>query len=184
MAVKGSIAVAGLGITEMGKVYGRTATGFAAEAIGLALDDAGLGKNDLDGLLINGEPLAGDEPAAADVARASTTCAPQHHERVRLHGGDDAPVRDDGHRGRPVASCVACVYADAPLKPKGSAGAAYGAAPPASTGMDSLRAANGDYGPTPGYALAPGATCTSTAPRASSSARSPSASASGRMKNP
>ena len=35
-------AIAGLGITEMGKVYGRTATDFAAEAIALALDDAGL----------------------------------------------------------------------------------------------------------------------------------------------
>ena len=35
-------AIVGLGITEMGKIYGRTATDFAAEAIALALDDAGL----------------------------------------------------------------------------------------------------------------------------------------------
>ncbi len=47
-------AIAGLGITEMGKVYGRTATDFAAEAIALALDDAGLQAIRLDGLLING----------------------------------------------------------------------------------------------------------------------------------
>ena len=38
----------------MGKIYGRTAADFAAEAIALALDDAGLEKSDIDGLLING----------------------------------------------------------------------------------------------------------------------------------
>ena len=37
----------------MGKIYGRRAVDFAAEAIALALDDAGLTKNDIDGLLIN-----------------------------------------------------------------------------------------------------------------------------------
>ena len=44
----------GLGITEMGKIYGRSAADFAAEAVALALDDAGLQKSDIDGLLING----------------------------------------------------------------------------------------------------------------------------------
>ena len=47
-------AIAGLGITEMGKVYGRTPTDFAAEAVALALQDAGLETHDLDGLLVNG----------------------------------------------------------------------------------------------------------------------------------
>ena len=40
--MRGQTAIAGLGMTEMGKVYGRTATDFAAEALALALDDAGL----------------------------------------------------------------------------------------------------------------------------------------------
>ena len=39
--VRESVAIVGLGITEMGKVYGRTATAFAGEAIALALADAG-----------------------------------------------------------------------------------------------------------------------------------------------
>ena len=47
-------AVVGLGITPMGKIYGRSAADFAAEAVALALDDAGLRKSDIDGLLING----------------------------------------------------------------------------------------------------------------------------------
>jgi len=41
-AVRATAAIAGLGITEMGKVYGRTASDFAGEAIALALEDAGL----------------------------------------------------------------------------------------------------------------------------------------------
>ena len=40
---KGSIV--GLGVTPMGKIYGRRSVDFAAEAIALALDDAGLTKN-------------------------------------------------------------------------------------------------------------------------------------------
>src|SRR3954451_12401478 len=51
--MKGRTAIAGLGLTEMGKVYGRTATDFAAEALARALDDAGLCKDEADGLLIN-----------------------------------------------------------------------------------------------------------------------------------
>ena len=52
-------AIVGLGVTPMGKIYGRRAVDFAAEAIALALDDAGLTKNDVDGLLINAN-ISGD----------------------------------------------------------------------------------------------------------------------------
>jgi len=53
MSVKGRCAIAGLGVTPMGKIYGRSATDFALEAIELALQDAGLQKDEVDGLLIN-----------------------------------------------------------------------------------------------------------------------------------
>jgi hypothetical protein len=53
MSVKGACAIVGLGMTPMGKVYGRSATDFAIEAVELALHDAGLERNDVDGLLIN-----------------------------------------------------------------------------------------------------------------------------------
>ena len=45
-------AVCGLGITDMGRVY-RSAQELAIEAVYLALQDTGLDKDDLDGLLIN-----------------------------------------------------------------------------------------------------------------------------------
>ena len=48
-----SAAIAGLGITELGKVYGRSATDLAADAVRLAAEDAGLPLSAIDGLLIS-----------------------------------------------------------------------------------------------------------------------------------
>ena len=53
MSVKGKTAIVGLGVTSMGKIYGRSATDFAIEAVDLALQDAGLRREEVDGLLIN-----------------------------------------------------------------------------------------------------------------------------------
>src|SRR3954454_13519410 len=50
---KGDVAIAGLGLTPQGKVYDRSHMGFAVEAVRLALDDAGLKRSDVDGLLLN-----------------------------------------------------------------------------------------------------------------------------------
>ena len=52
-SLKGKFAIVGLGLTEFGKVYGRSADDFATEAIKLAVEDAGLQKSDIDGLLMN-----------------------------------------------------------------------------------------------------------------------------------
>ena len=49
--MSGSAAIVGLGITDVGKVYGRTAAEFAADAARLAVADAGLELADVDGLL-------------------------------------------------------------------------------------------------------------------------------------
>ena len=51
--LKGRAAISGLGITEMGRVYGHSGAWFACEAIRLALDDSGLRKDEIDGLLVN-----------------------------------------------------------------------------------------------------------------------------------
>ena len=45
-------AIAGLGITETGKVYGRSAADFAADVVRLAVADAGLTLEDVDGLIL------------------------------------------------------------------------------------------------------------------------------------
>ena len=51
--LRGAAAVVGLGITPQGKVFDTNAIGFAVDALKLALEDAGLGREDLDGLLVN-----------------------------------------------------------------------------------------------------------------------------------
>ena len=48
-----NFAIADLGITPMGRVYGRTSAGFAQDAVPLAVADAGLAVRDIDGLLTN-----------------------------------------------------------------------------------------------------------------------------------
>ena len=52
MTFKSKAAICGLGITDQGKVFGKTAPQFGIEAVALALQDAGLDKSDLDGMLI------------------------------------------------------------------------------------------------------------------------------------
>lgn len=51
MSLRGSTAIAGVGTTEQGELPGRSANEIAVEAIQLALDDAGLQKSDVDGLI-------------------------------------------------------------------------------------------------------------------------------------
>ena len=149
-------AIAGLGITDMGKVYGRTVSDFAGEAIALALDDAGLQASDVDGLLINGNQSDEMAPSLQFCARASRSHAGQRDERVRI----DAPATMLQYAAHAIesgqANVVACVYADAPLtegesiSQSGYSGKRFNA-----PGLAGLRFAYGDYGPANSmYALA------------------------------
>ena len=148
----GKCAIAGLGVTGMGRIYGRDAADFAAEAIKLALADAGLKKEELDGLLINSGVSPGLDLSLQNIlglrdlkllnhmnAWGSTAGAMVQFAAMAVHAG--------------MANVVACVFADAPLTPSRSAGEAYGAHVDA-TGMASLLPAYGYYGINVGYALA------------------------------
>jgi acetyl-CoA acetyltransferase len=145
-------AIAGLGITEMGKIYGRTAADFAAEAVALALDDAGLQKSDVDGLLINGNgnehmtpylqlALGFEDLSMLNVmsAAGSTVGAMVQYAALALEAG--------------VVSNVVLLYADAPLRQNVGAAAAY-AKRGQWHGMNGLRGAYGEFGGNPPYALA------------------------------
>lgn len=153
MSIKGRCAIAGLGVTAMGKIYGCSASDFAAEAIKLALDDAGSHKEDIDGLLINANlspemspmlqmTLGFRDLALLDVMNAygSTAGTMIQYACMAIEEG--------------LAHVVVLVYADDPLKPNRSTGSSYGEAGLSTTGMDGLRFAYGDYGANPGYALA------------------------------
>jgi acetyl-CoA acetyltransferase len=148
-------AIAGLGMTEMGKVFGHTASELAGEAISLALEDAGLRARDVDGLLINGNLCAQMAPGLqvalglTDLTLISAMNSFGATAGAMLHYA--ACAIQTGH-----ANVVACVYADTPLRP-GTPGSQspYHAGGLDTAGLAGLRAAYGDPGSaTSMYALA------------------------------
>src|SRR5919197_336364 len=121
---EGLAAIAGLGMTDLGKVFGRSPRRLAADAVRLAVADAGLTLADVDGLLVShgmsGSP--GIELAASLGLRdlrlltqlttyGATVGAMISYAAMSVLSG--------------AASTVACVFADAPLRPDRPAGAAY-----------------------------------------------------------
>ena len=146
------VAIAGLGITEMGKVYGRTAAQFAADAVTAAATDAGLELSDIDGLLTNagvsrgiGVGLQRDlglrrlRLLSEVQAFGSSAGAMIQYAAMAVHAG--------------MADVVACVFADAPLRPSANTGAAY-VRGGEGAGFPGLAAASGIFGPNARYALA------------------------------
>src|ERR1700737_4987127 len=64
--LSGAAAIAGLGITALGKVYGRTSAEFAPDAVLRAVADAGLRISDVDGLLTSNGITGGGSFMLAD----------------------------------------------------------------------------------------------------------------------
>ena len=131
----GAAAIVGLGITPQGKVYGNSPLGFAVDAVRLALEDAGLERTDLDGLLLNPGLAWNDlgmgsfqlqqamglrdlRLSATMGLGGATACAMIQHAAQAIAAG--------------LCTTVACVFSDAPLKPpapdgeRSSSGSAYG----------------------------------------------------------
>jgi len=150
----GQACIAGLGITETGKVYGRSAAGFAADAIRLAVADAGLALGDVDGLVVSNGLSGGvdfrlqrelglrDLRFMNEVSVAGATAITQ----IQLATMAVATG---------LATTVVCVHADAPLSEPGmSSGAIYRGDSSTPTGFSGLAAAGGARGANNGYALA------------------------------
>src|SRR5438046_5478933 len=133
--LSGAAAIVGLGITPQGRVYGNTPVGFAVDAVRLALADAGLERQDLDGLLLN------PGLAWADLGMGSF----QLQQAMGLRNLRLSATMDLGgppacamlqHASQSIAARLAttfvCVFSDMPLKPpapkgdRASAASAYG----------------------------------------------------------
>ena len=156
--LRGRAAITGLGISEMGRVYGHDAQHFAAEAIQRAVADAGLTKQDIDGLLVNPgvSPLGGMGGvglqnylglthlrllSSMNVGGATANVMVQYAAMAVIHG---------------MANHVVCVFADAPLREGRGGGAAYAGMgrPSRPSGMGGLYPAFGVFGINAHYALA------------------------------
>ncbi len=153
-SMKGRAAIAGLGITEMGRIPGHDSNWFAGEAVRLAVEDAGLKKSDIDGLLINAGITGGGLSLALMNYLGFTNLRLLNH--MNAAGSTAAQMVQYASFAvvHGLANYVVCVFADAPLQGGGSAGAAYGGAARRPGGMASLSAAYGLYGANSGYALA------------------------------
>lgn len=148
-----STAIAGLGMTELGKVYGKTPAQFAIQAIRSAADDAGISLGDIDGLLVN--PGIGNDidlrlqwPLQLRDLRLLSS--------VQGYGSSAAAMVQIASMAieSGTAEVVACVYADAPLKEQKGTGAAYAGSKNPLTGVENLQFAAGLRSANARYAVA------------------------------
>lgn len=145
--------IAGLGLTEMGKVYDRSTAGLAAEAVRRAAADAGIELDQIDGLLVSTGVTGGvGLPLQRDLGLVNLSLLSEMQAFGATAGAMVQVAASAVRAGS--SSVVACVFADAPLRPKGSAGAAYGSSGMGRTGWNGLAAASGVRGANPMYAMA------------------------------
>lgn len=145
-------AITGLGITEMGRVY-RDAEDLAAEAVFLALEDAGLQKSDLDGLLINAGIGEG-----VGVPLHMTLGLKELNLLTYMQGYGSSAGQMIQYATMAVANglatTVCCVFADSPLKENQRSGTVSYARTGRSDAMASLEPIYGIVGALPRYAMA------------------------------
>jgi acetyl-CoA acetyltransferase len=146
-------AIAGLGLTAQGKVYGKTAPQFAAEAVRLAAADAGLTLADIDGLLVSGglgTQIRIDLQGALGLLDLKLLTYMQGFGSTAIQMIQYASMAVQSG----TAETVAVVWADDPLKEKTRASAAYSAARAVPRGWGAISATNGISSANTMYALA------------------------------
>jgi acetyl-CoA acetyltransferase len=146
-------AIAGLGITEQGKVYGRTAAQFAAAAVRLAVADAGLALGDLDGLLVSGglsNTVGLDLQGSLGLTDLRLLTFMQGYGSTAGQMVQYAAMAAQSG----TAETIAVVWADDPLKDKSRTSAAYTARSSVPSGWRGISASNGIYSANTMYALA------------------------------
>jgi acetyl-CoA acetyltransferase len=118
--LRGATAIVGLGLTPQGKVYGRSALGFAVDAVTAALDDAGLAREDLDGLLLN-PGLAWKDMGMGSFQLQQAMGLRDLRLSATMNLGGATACAMIQHASQAIAaglcSTVACVFSDAPLRP-------------------------------------------------------------------
>jgi acetyl-CoA acetyltransferase len=146
-------AIAGAGLTEVGKVYGRTSQSLAAEAVRLALADAGLTLSDVDGLLVNAGTSPGlDLTLARHLGLRDLRVLCEVNAFGASAGVMVAQAASAVLAG--TAQVVVSVFADAPRQPGGSSGAAYRQSAKQARGFRSAETAAGFTSVNHRYALA------------------------------
>jgi acetyl-CoA acetyltransferase len=144
-------AIVGLGITEVGRVYGRGASRFAADAARLAVADAGLSLDAVDGLLFgNGRSGGITLQLQRELGLRDLTLLSE----INCFGASAGVMVQYAALAiqAGLASTVVCAFGDAPLTPDRGAGESYQRRSP--SGFASVWAASGVAGANQRYALA------------------------------
>jgi len=154
--LRGVAAITGLGMTPMGRVFGKSETELAADAVRLAIADAGLQKLQVDGLLVNAGISNGIGLGLQNYLGMKNLRLMNH-----MNGAGSTAAQMVQYATMAIAAGMAthvvCVFADAPLRAGTSAGAAYGGAAGSQSrprGMGGLYPASGYFGTNTPYALA------------------------------
>ena len=144
--------IAGLGMTSLGKVYGPTPAQFAAQAVRLAVADAGLQLSDVDGLLTSSGVTGG---ISIDLQRDLGLTDLRLLSHMQAYGSTAGAMVQFASMAvmSGMATTVACVFADSPLRPERGASAIYGTRH-APAGWWGLLGASGVIGANTMYALA------------------------------
>src|SRR6185437_123640 len=138
-----SAVIAGLGMTDLGRVFGISQRRLAATAVRLAADDAGLALRDIDGLLICPGITGGLDVGLAtalglrDLALLSVVNSFGASAVMAVQTAVLAVTSG-------IARAVACVFADTPLREGVPAGSAF-----ATADRDRQGTARGDSGGRP-----------------------------------
>ena len=119
--------VAGLGLTPMTTTPGPDVVSLAVAALRDAVADAGVALSDLDGLLINRSGVPGDGSLSLDLARTAGLDGLGVLKEVECRGTTAALILADAFAlvESGAAQTVAAVFADAPIRQGGSAGAGF-----------------------------------------------------------
>ncbi len=157
--LRGAAAITGLGMTPMGRIYKSTME-LAADATRAALADAGLRKDQVDGLLINAG-ITGTTGGGLTLGLQNYLGMQNLRLLNHMNAAGSTAAQMVQYAALAVtagmANHVLCVFADAPLREGSSAGAAYGGAarnPQRPRGMSGLYPAAGYFGANTPYALA------------------------------
>jgi acetyl-CoA acetyltransferase len=151
--VQRTATIVGAGLTEVGRVYGRSARSFAAEAVRLAVADAGLALADVDGLLINAGKSSGlDLTLARHLGLAHLRMLSEVNAFGASAGIMVAQAAQAVLAG--AADVVVCVFADVPRRQGTSSGAAYQQTSLQAVGLRSAETAAGFTSVNHRYALA------------------------------
>jgi acetyl-CoA acetyltransferase len=147
-------AIVGLGLTPMSVDPGGSAEELGLQAAALALADAGVGRAEVDGLLVASSQGVRPDRLGIAAAQRGGFHRLRLLEHVELKGASVNAMIDRATQavaaGR--ASKVLCVFADAPLRPGGTAGSTY-AQSGGVEGVRGLERASGVLGSVPSFAL-------------------------------